>query len=218
MPLTPATGVIFDMDGLMLDTERVAKIAWQEAAHRAGYEMTDAVFTSLIGRRERDAIGLLRDAFGPSFDFHKTNSQCNALFNESIAQNGLPLRPGIRELLDELSARKVPVAVATSTQSPLAGQRLEQAGLRHYFSVLVTGDQVAHGKPAPDIYLKAIRDLGIDAATSYALEDSFAGVRSAHGAGLRVIMVPDLLQPTPEIAALTHSIAKSLHDVRQLIR
>jgi HAD superfamily hydrolase (TIGR01509 family) len=211
------SGIIFDMDGLMLDTERVARIAWQEAARRAGYEMSDAVFASLIGRREVDAIGLLREAFGPDFDFHQVNSQCNALYNDYVAQHGLPLKPGVCELLDELSGRHIPLAVATSTQSPLAGLRLEQAGLLKYFSVLVTGDQVALGKPAPDIYLEAVRRLGIEASTSYSLEDSFAGVRSAHAAGLRVIMVPDLVAPTPEIAALTHAVVESLHEARSLL-
>jgi HAD superfamily hydrolase (TIGR01509 family) len=210
------SGVIFDMDGLMLDTERVAKIAWQEASRRSGHEMSDAVFVSMIGRTKRDSVDLLRAAFGPDFDFEQSYLACTSLFEDLIARDGVPLKPGVCELLRDLSARSLPLGVATSTRNPTAAQRLEEAGLLKYFSVLVTGDQVAHGKPAPDIYLEAVRRLKIDAATSFALEDSPAGVRSAHGAGLKVIMVPDLVAPTPEITALTHTVAPSLHEVRRL--
>ncbi len=217
MRFPPNSGVIFDMDGLMLDTERVAKIAWQEASRRAGHDMPDTIFQSMIGRTKFDSVELLRAAFGPDFDFEQTYRACAALYEEHIAREGLPIKPGLVELLDDLSARQIPLGVATSTRNPVAAKRLEQAGLLKYFSVLVTGDQIARGKPAPDIYLEAIRQLKIDAATSFALEDSPAGVRSAHAAGLEVIMVPDLVAPTPEIAALTHAIAKSLHDARALL-
>jgi HAD superfamily hydrolase (TIGR01509 family) len=207
-------GIVFDMDGLMLDTERIARIAWRKAAILAGHEMSDDLFASLIGRREPDSSEILRRAFGPGFDFAKANAQCNLLYHEYLAEHGLPLKPGVRELLDALTQRRVRLAVATSTQNPIARLRLEQAGLLGSFSAVVAGDEIVHGKPAPDIYLEAVRRLGIDASVSFALEDSFAGVRSAHAAGLKVIMVPDILQPTPEIRALTWSVDDSLHDVR----
>jgi HAD superfamily hydrolase (TIGR01509 family) len=170
----------------------------------------------MIGRTKLDSTGLLHAAFGPGFDFEKAYLECGVIYQDHITRHGLPLKPGIRELLDDLSARKIPLAVATSTRNPTAGQRLEEVGLLRYFSVLVTGDQITRGKPEPDIYLEAIRRLGLDAATSFALEDSPAGVRSAHAAGLQVIMVPDLVAPTPEIAALTFRIAMSLIEVREL--
>ena len=216
--MSPNSGVIFDMDGLMVDTERIARIAWQEASRAAGYEMPDAVFSLMIGRTKRDSGDLMRHHLGPGFDFERVHAATGILFEKIIERDGLPLKPGIRELLDHLRTGNIPLAVATSTRNPVATQRLESVGLLKYFTVVVTGDQVTRGKPEPDIFLEAVRRLGIDARTSYALEDSFAGVRSAHGAGLRVIMVPDLLQPTPEIATLTHAIAKSLHDVPQLLQ
>jgi HAD superfamily hydrolase (TIGR01509 family) len=215
--MPPPTGVIFDMDGLMLDTERIARLAWQEASRRAGHEMSDAVFSQMIGRSKRDSGDLMRAVFGPDYAFEDIHTATSVLFEEIVARDGLPLKPGLRELLDDLSARKIPLAVATSTRNPVAETRLAQIDLLRYFPVLVTGDQVTHGKPAPDIYLEAIRRLGINPATSYALEDSHAGVRSAHAAGLRVIMVPDLVPPTPEIAALAYQIADSLHAARQLL-
>jgi len=215
--MSSPAGVIFDMDGLMVDTERIARIAWQEASRAAGYEMSDAVFALMIGRSKRDSGELMRAHLGPGFDFERIHAATGIVFEKIVERDGLPLKPGVRELLDDLSERKIPLGVATSTRNPVAGLRLQQVDLLKYFAVLVTGEQIARGKPEPDIYLEAVRRLGIDAATSYALEDSFAGVRSAHGAGLRVIMVPDLLQPTPEIAALTHAVAKSLHEVGPLI-
>jgi len=214
MHLSPNSGVIFDMDGLMLDTERVAKIAWQEAALLFGHTMSDDLFASLIGRTHQASIALLREAFGPSFDYESASHKCNALFENYVEKQGLPVKPGVRELLDDLTARKIAVAVATSTRAPNARLRLEQAGLLGYFSVLVGGNEVARGKPEPDIYLEAIRRLGIAACASYALEDSHAGVCSARAAGLNVIMVPDIVPPTVEITALTVLVAPSLHDVR----
>lgn len=216
--MSPNSGVIFDMDGLMVDTERIARIAWQEASRAAGHEMPDAVFSMMIGRTKRDSGDLMRQLLGPGFEFERVHAATGILFEKIIERDGLPLKPGIRELLTGLSAQNIPLAVATSTRNPVATQRLESVGLLKHFTVVVSGDQVTRGKPEPDIFLEAVRRLGIAARTSYALEDSFAGVRSANAAGLRVIMVPDLLQPTPEIATLTHAIAKSLHDVPQLLR
>jgi HAD superfamily hydrolase (TIGR01509 family) len=210
----PNAGIIFDMDGLMVDSERIAKIAWQQAARLSGHDLSDALFASMIGRTKFDSVGLLRDAFGPGFNFDRAYDECSLIYQDYITRYGLPLKPGIRELLDDLSARGIPLGVATSTRNPTASQRLEQVGLLRYFSVVVGGNEITHGKPAPDIYLEAVRRLNLNASVSFALEDSFPGVRSAHGAGLQVIMVPDLVAPTPEIAALTVLVAPSLHEAR----
>jgi HAD superfamily hydrolase (TIGR01509 family) len=211
------TGVIFDMDGLMVDTERIARIAWNEAARLHGREMSDEIFGAMIGRPDRASRALLEEKFGPAFDFEAAALDCGRIFEDYVARHGLPTKPGIREILTALSARKIPLGVATSTRHKVARQRLESLDLAKYFSQLVGGDEIPRGKPQPDIYLEAIRRLGIDATTSYALEDSYAGIRSAHAAGLRVIMVPDLLPPTPEIATLTVLIAPSLHDAQILL-
>jgi HAD superfamily hydrolase (TIGR01509 family) len=207
-------GVIFDMDGLMLDTEAVARLAWRQASRLHGHEMTDALFESMIGRTERDGADLLRAQFGPAFNFEAAHGNCHSFYEEHISRHGLPLKPGVHEVLEELFSRRVPLAVATSTRNPVAALRLKDAGLARYFSVIVAGNEVARGKPAPDIYLEAIRRLGIDPAASFALEDSHAGVRAAQAAGLRVIMVPDLLPATAEIAALAHRVLSSLHEAR----
>jgi len=218
-PAFPAAraGVIFDMDGLMLDTEVIAKACWERAFARTGHTMTPEMYGLMIGRNKRGCAELLRGLIGPEFDFDATYTQSGLFYEEHIARHGLPLKPGVVELLRELAGRQVPLAVATSTRQPKAQERLEQAGLLGFFAAVITGDEVAHGKPAPDIYLEAARRLGIDPARSFALEDSHAGVRAAHAAGLKVIMVPDLLPATEEIAALTHRVVPSLQEVRGLL-
>lgn len=213
----PGFGVIFDMDGLMLDTESIAKTCWEQAFAESGHELTRDLFLGMIGRNKRDCIELLRGAFGEGFDFEKVYAACGVLYEKHVAAHGTPLMPGVLELLGDLSALGVPLAVATSTRQPAAGMRLEKAGLLPFFQTVVAGNEVAQGKPAPDIYLEAVRRLGVDAARSFALEDSHAGVRAAHAAGLKVIMVPDLLPATEEIAKLTHRVVPSLRDVRAVL-
>lgn len=210
-------GVIFDMDGLMLDTERLGQRTWQEAARHAGHEIDAGLFLRIVGRNRTDSAALMREVLGPGFDFDRVYLDSFTRFDDHIVRHGVPLKPGIVELLGELSAREIPLGVATSTRNARARQHLEHAGLMRYFSVLVGGDEVALGKPAPDIYLEAAHRLGIDPKRSLALEDSHPGVRAAHAAGFRVIMVPDLLQPTAEIAALATHIAASLHEARAFL-
>jgi len=201
----------------MLDTETIAKMCWERAFAETGRQMTGAMYAQMIGRNKRDCIALLEEAYGRGFDFETTYAQCSVYYEEHVARHGTPLKPGVRELLEELSALKVPLAVATSTRGPKARARLDSAGLLPFFQAVVAGDEVAHGKPAPDIYLEAARRLGIDPRLSFALEDSHAGVRAAHAAGLKVIMVPDLLPATDEIEKLAHRVMPSLHEVRAVL-
>jgi HAD superfamily hydrolase (TIGR01509 family) len=213
----PNFGVVFDMDGLMLDTESIAKTCWERAFTESGHELTPDLFLSMVGRNKRDCFDLLRGTFGGGFDCVTIYARCGVLYEEHVSAHGTPLMPGVLELLGDLAALGVPLAVATSTRNPTARQRLEKAGLLPFFQTVVAGNEVAQGKPAPDIYLEAVRRLGVDAARSFALEDSHAGVRAAHAAGLKVIMVPDLLPATEEIAKLTHRVVKSLQDVRAVL-
>jgi HAD superfamily hydrolase (TIGR01509 family) len=215
--LFPGAGVIFDMDGLLLDTEVISRSAWQRAAHEAGFEISDKLFQNMIGRGKRDCAGYLEKILGPGFNFDEIYRQCNIYDDHHVDWYGLPVKPGAFELVETLFARRVPLAVATSTHLPKATRRLEQVGLFGYFATVVAGNEIARGKPAPDIYLEAARRLAIDPAQSFAVEDSMAGVRAAHAAGLKVIMVPDLVQPTEEIAALTDRVAVSLREVMALL-
>jgi HAD superfamily hydrolase (TIGR01509 family) len=213
--LLPAGGgVIFDMDGLLLDTEALARKTWREAAESFGHQLHDHLFRKMIGRRNDFCASELGKAFGPAFSFSLFLAEVDQRTDAFISQHGMPVKPGAHDLVRYLLAENIPIAVATSTARPKATRHLEAAGLLKFFSVLVTGDEIALGKPAPDIYLAAAKRLGVSTARSLALEDSFPGVQSAHAAGLKAIMVPDLLEPTEEIRKLTWRVEPSLDAVR----
>lgn len=199
--------VVFDMDGLMLDSERVDRAAWQTVAARHGFEFSDQLHSTLIGRRAIETEAELRAHYGPSFDYAAVRAEVRALWREQIASGGIPLKPGLLELLDHLDRAQIPKAVATSTARVSALAAL--GALIERLDVLVCGDEVARSKPAPDIYLSAAERLRVPAEVCLALEDSLAGVAAATAARMTVVMVPDLVQPTADVRFR----CRSLHDV-----
>ncbi|MGE8218286.1 MAG: HAD family hydrolase [Stenotrophomonas acidaminiphila] len=207
--------VIFDMDGLMLDSERALLGCLAQAAADAGHALPEAFLLSLIG--SSDALTRQRIAGQVGAGAVDALLQDSYARYERLVAAGVPHRPGITDLLDTLVAHGVPRAVATSTRRPLALRKLESAGLLRYFEHVATSSDVAHPKPAPDIYLLAAARLGVEPRHCLALEDSPTGVRAALAAGMTVIQVPDLLQPDADVRALGHAIAGSLHDVRGLL-
>ena len=212
---TPPQAVIFDMDGLMLDSERALLGCLAQAGAEAGHALPEAFLLSLIG--SSDALTRQRIAEQVGADAVDALLQDSYARYERLVAAGVPHRPGIIDLLDTLVAHGVPRAVATSTRRPLALRKLESAGLLRYFEHVATSSDVAHPKPAPDIYLLAAARLGVEPRHCLALEDSPTGVRAALAAGMTVIQVPDLLQPDADVRALGHAIAGSLHDVRGLL-
>lgn len=213
MPVIDA--VIFDMDGLMLDTEPIYKLAWQRAAADLGFDLHDDLYLELIGRTNADGEALLRAAFGPTFAVDAFRQRWAASWYDQIATSGAPMKAGLEDVLRMLDAHRVPKAIATSSNRDDAIHVLKD--LAHQFDVLITGDDVAHGKPAPDIFLLAAHRLGVAPARCLVLEDSEAGITAAHRAGMLTIMIPDLKQPSPEVAALAHHVCSSLHDVRDVL-
>ena len=214
LPFRP-DAVIFDMDGLMIDSERVSIACWSEASAAMGIALPDGFFLQMVGLGDRDCERLLRQHIDEA-RIASLFSNCHDLY-EARTQAGLPLRPGILELLDLLQAHGVPRAVATSTRQPRANRKLAASGLLPYFDAVVTSSDVQHPKPAPDIYLLAVQRLGKDPARCLALEDSPAGTRAALAAGMTAIQVPDLVHPDDSLRALGHRIVESLHDVRALL-
>ncbi len=208
--------VIFDMDGLMLDSERALLGCLAQAGADAGHDLPEDLLLSLIGSSDAVTRQIIASRVGAE--------SVDALLRDSYARydgivaGGVPHRPGIIDLLDTLAAHGVPRAVATSTRRPLALRKLETAGLLPYFEHVATSSDVAHAKPAPDIYLLAAHKLGIAPRHCLALEDSPTGVRAALAAGMTVIQIPDLLEPDETVRALGHAIAGSLHDVRGLLQ
>jgi len=207
--------VVFDMDGLMLDSERALLGRLEQAAQSHGLVLERSLLLSLIGSPDAVTRQKLADVLGLA----RTDTLLADSYARygAIVDAGVPLRPGIIELLELLDQHGIPRAVATATRSPLAQRKLAAAGLLSYFQFVATSTDVAHSKPAPDIYLHAARGLGVDPVLCLALEDSPTGVRAALAAGMTTIQIPDLLEPDEQVRGLGHHITTSLHDVHGLL-
>lgn len=209
--------VIFDMDGLMVDSERLGHEGWQKAGKEFGYTISDAAYFQVTGRTIRDAEIVFKKIFGDDFPFWEIRDQRVKMEYQYYDEFGIPLKPGLLELLTLLESKSIPKAVATSSGHKAADFKLVTANLKERFNAVVSGDQVENGKPAPDIFLRAANLLNISPGDCLVLEDSEAGVKSAHAAGMTPIMVPDLKPPSKEIRQIAFHVADSLHDVRELL-
>lgn len=207
--------VIFDMDGLMLDTERISRDAWRAAAASMDVAFRDDWLVHIVGRSMRDIAGVMSRLGGPAYPVVQFMETASNYYHEAIAGGDIPVKPGLVELLDWLDAHEVPRVVATSTHEPTAAHKLEVTGLRPRFHGLMTGDRVTHGKPAPDIFEAAARLMGVTAQDCLVLEDSENGIRGAHAAGAYPVLVPDYVVPSAEVRALASQVFTDLHAVRQ---
>jgi HAD superfamily hydrolase (TIGR01509 family) len=212
------SAVIFDMDGLMLDTEPLAARAWSDAASALGVEFDGALALALVGRNFADCGQMVRAHYGAEYPVDALLDRWHAAHDAIVALEGLALKPGVHELLDWLDTNAIPRAVATSTRLERARTKLRETALLSRFHELVGGDEIAHGKPAPDIHIEAARRLGVNAAHCVVLEDSEPGIRAALAAGMTPIMVPDLQPPSAELLALDLMVMPSLHDVLRYLR
>ena len=206
--------IIFDMDGLMIDSEVIYQMAWRRAMGEFEREMPDEVFRRFLGRTSPDSRALLAEIYGPQFDVGGFLGRCSMIAEEHIVTHGIPHKAGLGELLDSLERNGTPKAVATSTRREWALRSLGPLATR--FEILTTGDEVTRGKPAPDIFLLCAARLKAAPHECLVLEDSEAGIRAAHAAGMRAIMVPDLVEPTAEIRRLAWRVFPSLHEVRTM--
>lgn len=190
--------VIFDMDGLIIDTEKLLIKYWVIAANEFGYPMKREHALHIRSLAGALAEPYLIEAVCPDFDYKKVRSRRIELMNTDIAENGIELKKGITQLLDELDRRNMHKAVCTATDLERTTRYLTSLNIFHRFDKVICGPMVEHGKPAPDIYLYACGELGEAPERCLALEDSPNGVRSAYSAGCGVVMVPDLTEPTEE--------------------
>ncbi len=214
-PVRRPAAVIFDMDGLMLDTERLAPRAWVDAAAALGVEFDLRLTQPMVGRNFRDCQSIIADHYGDGFPTVELMRAWHVAYDAIVAREGIALKPGLLDLLDWLEAEGIPKAVATSTRRDRAQAKLEMTALMPRFAALVGGDEVTRGKPAPDIFLAAAGRLGATVEDCLVLEDSEPGVRSALAAGMTPIMVPDMHGPSADLLSLAPLVLASLAEVAE---
>ena len=215
LPRSPKA-VVFDMDGLLFDTERLYEVAIMSAAAELGIPMIAEVFGGLVGGSWVINRARMVEAYGASYPCEALRDRWGDHFKRAIEQD-VPLKPGALELLDLLDAMALPRAIATSSSHETARHHLALHRLDGRFHHVVAAGDYERSKPAPDPFVAAARLLNVPAESCLALEDSHNGVRSAAAAGMMTIMVPDLLAATEEIRALSLHVAVDLHEVRQLL-
>lgn len=209
--------IIFDMDGVIFDTENLILNCWRFLAEKYDIPQIEDTFRRAIGVSSEGTKKIVREVYGEDFPCEMFWKEWKQLFDQKIEKQGLPVKQGARELLSFLKINGFRVGLASSTRYESVVDELTQAGLIDFFEILVGGDMVERGKPEPDIYLCACEKMGIDPKETFAIEDSWNGVRSAAGAGLRVLHVPDLLEPNEEMERLSYAIFDDLIDVRNYL-
>ncbi len=218
MMMSSIEAVIFDMDGLLLDTEPISQLAWQMAGRELGLVIPPSISLQAIGRNAKGIKTLFRAKLEETFPIELFLEKANIYYGEMLREKPAPVKPGVFELLDYLEMEAIARGVGTSTRRELAEHKLASTGLAERFEFVVAGDEVENGKPAPDIFLRVAELLSIAPEKCLVLEDSEMGVRAAIAAGMIVFMIPDLIEPTPEIRRMADGIYESLPVLLEEIR
>lgn len=210
-------GAIFDMDGLLFDSEAVYQRKWREVAGELGVALPDSFTIAISGASGQGALDVIRRYFGPVEDAQKIRLEVRRRVMEELKEH-VPEKKGLHQILDFFREKKIPMAVASSSTFESIEHHLQAAGIRDSFDRIVSGTQVEHGKPAPDIFLLAAKELGVSAENCFVFEDAFNGIRAAAAAGAHPIMIPDQLQPTEEIRALCFGVYDDLIAARDALK
>lgn len=209
--------VVFDMDGLMFDTERLAQDIWLKFGADRGYPIDESFMARIRGRNSAAVQALVRETLGEDFPFDEAKKNCYDGIFLVMREKGLPVKAGLYQLLAYLKKEDYRIALATSTDRKRAAAYLDNAAVREYFDCIICGDMVTQSKPSPEIFLKAADTLKLPPASCLVLEDSPNGVLAAHRAGCPVVMIPDMDAPSCETASLTRKVAASLEDLPELL-
>ena len=212
----PVEAVLFDMDGLLIDTEAVYIDALQDAARDFEIEMALEFCHSMIGVSGRECDVMIQNFYGPDFRVDRFRERFSGHAKRRLERH-LPVKTGVFEMLDFLAGRGLRLAVATGSGRVTAERHLGRAGLIERFAAVATRDDVENAKPAPDVYLEAARRLGVAPERCIAFEDSNVGLTAAHAAGTMAFMVPDILPPLPEIRAKCLRVFDDLHAARLML-
>ncbi|HZK70609.1 MAG TPA: HAD family phosphatase [Clostridia bacterium] len=210
-------GIIFDMDGLMFDTERLVIKAWDFAGKQMGYSITKDIVIKTLGLNTENTRRVFIEHLGNNFDFYVIRKIRVDYMTDYIDKNGIPIKTGLIELLDFLKSNHYKMTVATSTEKEKTEYYFKKANISYYFDDIVCGDMIERGKPEPDIYLKASKIIGVAPNECLALEDSPIGILSAYRAGMKPVMIPDLVMPNEETNKLLYAKLPTLFDVIELL-
>lgn len=210
--------IVFDMDGVLIDSERLVLQAWRHVGEELGISGLEELFYRAIGTTHAHTATLFAEAYGDSVDYPGFRDRVRSYFYDVLTVNGAPLKTGVIELLDWLKSEGWRVGLASSSREVAVRLNLERTGLLSYFQVIVAGDMLKVSKPAPDIYLRACAELGVAPASAFAVEDSYNGVRAAHAAGMHTVMVPDMVPATEEMRALAETVLPDLLHVRDWLK
>ena len=202
--------VIFDMDGVIFDSERLVIECWETIAKKYNIPGIVEICMRVQGNNREETGKRFREKYGNDFPYEAYKKEVSALFRHLYGGGRLPLKPGVAEILEELKRGDIPLALASSTRTDIVKLELDEARLLQYFDAVLGGDMVPRSKPEPDIFLAAAEALGVSPANCYVLEDSFNGIRAAYRAGMHPVMVPDMQQPTDEIRRLAEAVVENL--------
>jgi len=209
--------IIFDMDGVILDSETICDQTWKIAGEELGLSNIEEGMKQCLGTNKNDTSQILKNIYGSDFDSEAFMNRTSELFHEIEFSSGIPLMPYAKECLQALkSSGKYRIALASSTRGPTVERQLKNAGVLEYFETRTTGEMVKHSKPSPQIYLMACQSLNLKAEECLAVEDSPNGIKSAFAANMKVVMIPDKIQPTEEIKAMCWKVLPSLKELSQL--
>lgn len=217
MQMAPVQACIFDMDGVLLDSERFLRDIVISVSEELGYTINDEVYLACVGRNERDVRTILEERVSPNFPHDEVLQQVNARVEALLASDGWPLKPGVVEALQRIVDKDLRLCVATSTAQLLAHERLLSANIRHFFEHISGGDEVPRGKPAPDIFLLAASRLKLPPVNCVVIEDSEYGAQGAIAAGMQCVMVPDLKTPPewirPQLRGVFNDLASATSHI-----
>ena len=210
-------GVVFDMDGLMFDTENLTYKLQKPIMAQIGINYTLDWYKQTVGKRCEDISMLFSELCGSGFDYEAFRARCRSAYEDYTDKHGVPVKEGLFELLSFLKEKGIKNALCTSTAEPSAKRTLSISGTLPYFDALVCADDIKRGKPCPDPFIKAAEKLGINPENCLALEDSINGIKSAYAAKMITVMIPDLIEPTDEIKTMCYKILPSLNEVKYII-
>ncbi len=210
--------VVFDMDGIIFDSERLVIDCWKVVADKYAIPDIEAACNECLGVNGVETKEKFLNRYGQDFPYDEYKSEMSKIYHDNYDGGRLPMKIGVVELLKYLKETGVKVALASSTRTEVVVQQLRDAGILEYFQVIVGGDMVTRSKPQPDIFLKACEELGVEPTESFAIEDSYNGIRAAAAGHLRPLMVPDLMPPTDEMKNLSEGIFETLLDVKGYLK